>query len=88
MRAEIKALVLRLSEFGDVQVLVSCVKDENTIDYREGSGNWNTRVQLARAFVQQADDVEHLRTEDAYASDELWDDDDDDEDDKHKHSVP
>ena len=84
--ATVRSMVLALSEFGDVQIMLSRVVGEDTVDFVEGSGNWNTRVQLARAFVQRADEMERLRTEDEFEEDCVDDvDSDDDDDDFLKH---
>jgi hypothetical protein len=80
--AEIKALTLRLSEFGDVLVLVSYNQGEFTHNVVDGSGNWNTRVQMARAFVNRADLINQVNTEEEICDYDDEDDDTDDDDDK------
>jgi hypothetical protein len=82
--AEIKALTLRLSEFGDVLVLVSYAQGDLTNNVVDGSGNWNTRIQMARAFVNRADLINQAQTEEELydCEDEDEDDDTDDDDDK------
>ena len=75
VQAAVRALVLQLSEFGDVQVLLSYVdSDDNTIDIVEGRGNWNARRCMAMNFVDNFDRY----SETACDSEEAMDDDDDD----------
>ena len=55
VRAAVRALTRQLSEFGDVQVLVSYVDSlGNTAMIADGEGNWHARVGMALSFLERS----------------------------------
>lgn len=63
-RAAVRALTRQLSEFGDVQVLVSYVDSlGNTAMIADGEGNWHARVGMALSFLERskANDTREIR---------------------------
>ena len=83
--AAVRAAVLQLSDFGDVQVMLSYSEvDGSTTTITDGAGNWHARVGMAKSFLIRADareaaDAEaDLFEEEEEDTSEVADDDDED----------